>query len=112
ERAAWIYGNRDDAALAMSAYLHRGQARVGQLPAPICEYETNWTLVEFAARSADPAGHSYYWASLEMLRQLAHLLAGDEAAARGALRAADDCGRALRLERDCDGYLDCAARQE
>jgi esterase/lipase superfamily enzyme len=80
-----IYASRNDLALALSANVHGGVPRAGQLPLHDLKYEgPKVNVVDASEAPGDEAGHAYFIFSREMAKDMMWVLAGDSLAARAA----------------------------
>jgi esterase/lipase superfamily enzyme len=80
-----IYASRNDLALVLSANVHGGVPRAGQLPLHDLKYEgPKVDVVDASEAPGDEAGHAYFIFSREMAKDMMWVLAGDSMAARAA----------------------------
>ena len=82
-----LYASSNDMALITSASFHGGVPRAGRVPLRNLQYETGYgevDVVDASQAPGDPAGHSYFTHSYEMLRDMMWVLAGTPAAKRAA----------------------------
>ncbi len=82
-----LYSSDNDLALITSESVHGGVPRAGRVPLRNLEYRTGYGAVDVvdAGRApGDPAGHSYFTRSYEMVRDMMWALAGTPAAQRAA----------------------------
>lgn len=82
-----LYASDNDLALITSESFHGGVPRAGRVPLRNLQYGTGYgevDVVDASRAPGDPAGHSYFTHSYEMLRDMMWALAGTPAAERAA----------------------------
>ena len=82
-----VYASNNDMALITSESFHGGVPRAGRVPLRNLQYEAGYgavDLVDASLAPGDPAGHSYFTRSYEMLNDMMWALAGKPAAQRAA----------------------------